>query len=156
MVFYLGQNVTVKNMDDGCNLGTSGTTLYDFGAPVSLPIARCMTPLAVPVAFLLKAWRGELWEGGQNSERLRAISTDTHGYLKQARIHAQFVGEWLPWHPRVSKDVQMSPLSAGGWEPCMRNRLIGQESCHCFCHLIAQVAHKKLRVETLRVVILKE
>jgi len=89
MVFYLDQNVRVKNIDDGCNLGTSGPTLYDFCAPVSLPMTRCLTPLAVPVAFLLKARRGELREGG----RLRAISTDTHGYLKRAKIHAQFLGE---------------------------------------------------------------
>lgn len=35
MVLYLGQNIRVKCMDDGCNLATSGTELDGFSALVS-------------------------------------------------------------------------------------------------------------------------
>lgn len=85
MVLYLSQNVTVKSMDDGCNLATSGTALHGFCALVRPPITRCTTPLSMPVPFLAQARSREIWEGGPNSARFKAISTDTHSYLNLAK-----------------------------------------------------------------------
>ncbi len=85
MVLYLIQNITVKSMDDGCNLATSGTASHGFCALVSPSITRCTTPLAMPVPFLPQARSREMWEGGLNSARLKAISTDTHSYLNRAK-----------------------------------------------------------------------
>lgn len=155
MVLYLSQNITVKSMDDGCNLATSGTASHGFCALVSPPITRCTTPQAVPVPFLPQARRREMWEGGQNSARLKAISTDTHSYLKRAKKAGSVPGWMTSMAPQSLQRCANEPFECRRMGTMRaaeavrlnlkdsKNRVIAKEmllphfeGCRCFCYLI--------------------